>query len=223
MNTNASKRYLTIECTHCDAVVNAEILAEHETTTFEEATLMDVPDTCTTLVVCPSCHEALVARSRWLGEGDEGEVWSKVQRVWPRPERDSASTIPPIVRVSLDEAQRCFRAAAYTACVVMSGRALEGVCRHFQTKSDKLYQGLAELLERQLIDQRLLLWGEQLRKHRNLAAHPTEHKFATEDATDLLDFANAICEYVFVLTPKYESFMARTRESASPASPEGNE
>jgi Domain of unknown function (DUF4145) len=98
---------------------------------------------------------------------------------------------------------------------MMCGRALEGVCVHFETRNRTLARGLEELLEKGIIDARLALWGEQLRKHRNLAAHATEEKTSREDATDLLDFVDAICEYVFVLTPKFRSFMARKESEAS--------
>ena len=72
-----------------------------------------------------------------------------------------------------------------------------------------LFEGLKELHERQIIDTRLYQWGDELRKHRNLAAHASDAQFALNDAKDLHDFATAICEYVFVLTGKFESFQKR--------------
>jgi hypothetical protein len=47
------------------------------------------------------------------------------------------------------------------------------------------------------IDQRLYEWGEELREHRNLAAHASERTFNREDAEDLFEFVNAICECLF--------------------------
>src|SRR2546428_152743 len=96
--------------------------------------------------------------------------------------------IPDIVRVSLEEAQRCHAAAANTACAVMCGRALEGVCIHFGTKDRHLAKALPELRDRKLIDERLFNWGDELRKHRNVAAHATEDRISRDDATDLLEF-----------------------------------
>ena len=210
MKKDSEKRYLLVHCDKCEATVSAEVLAEHEVTYFDEDVRLDLPDNCVSLVACSSCHRALVAREVWEGEDDSGiSIWSKPIRVWPRPERESTSMFPDIVRASLEEAQRCHRAAAYTASAVMCGRALEGVCVHFDTKDRNLNKGLKELLDRQLIDQRLFEWSEELRKHRNLAAHASGEKVSREDATDLLDFVNAICEYVFILTPKFHSYMER--------------
>jgi hypothetical protein len=52
-------------------------------------------------------------------------------------------------------------------------------------------------------------WGDELRKHRNLAAHASDVHFNLADAKDLYDFSTAICEYVFVLTEKFEAFRKR--------------
>lgn len=209
MKKDGEKQYLLVHCDVCEATVNAEVLAEHEVTYFDEDIRVNLPDNCVSLVVCPSCHRALVAREVWQGEDEYGSTWSKPIRVWPRPDRESSSEFPDIVKISLEEAQRCHRAAAYTASAVMCGRALEGICIHFSTKGRNLNVGLKELLDRQLIDKRLFEWSEELRKHRNLAAHANGEKVSRENATDLLDFLNAICEYVFILTPKFQSFMER--------------
>ena len=76
----------------------------------------------------------------------------------------------------------------------MSVQAVEGICRHFDTKSGKLFQGLKELLDRNVIDRMLYDWGQELRTHRNLTAHPPGTKFTRWDAEDIFDFAKTICE-----------------------------
>lgn len=65
------------------------------------------------------------------------------------------------------------------------------------------------MLDREIIDKRIYEWGEALRKHRNVGADATNKKISKEDARALLDFANAICDYIFVLTNKFEDFMKR--------------
>ena len=210
MSGRAEKIYVTVDCGNCDAIVKADVLATHEVNYFEYGMGTELPDYRVSLAVCPACDEPVVAREAWAGEGDHGEsLWNKATRAWPRPERETNAMIPDIVRVSLEEAQCCHRAAAHTACAVMCGRALEGVCIHFGTKDRNLAKALLELRERNIIDERLFSWGDELRKHRNVAAHATEDRTSRDDATDLLEFLIAICEYVFVLTPRFESFMLR--------------
>jgi hypothetical protein len=74
-----------------------------------------------------------------------------------------------------------------------------------------LADGLKELLDQGVIDKRLFDWGDVLRKHRNIGAHATEEKIPKEDAKDLLEFVSAICEYVFILSDKFEKFMERSK------------
>lgn len=195
----------------------------HERSYFDHQTLINWPDDRISFAICPSGH-LILAQETWKGEDTLGfSTWSRAVRLWPQPERESNALIPDIVRISLEEANRCHRAAAYTASAGMCGRALEGICNHFQTKDRYLGKGLQELLDRNIIDQRLFDWSEQLRRHRNLAAHATGKRISRVDATDLLDFLNAICEYVFVLTPRFQAFMERQTKQTTPSGNKGDD
>src|SRR5260370_26259665 len=200
---------VTVDCPMCEARVNAEIICEQHVFDYADEVL---PDRKISFARCPDCRSPLLTRQEQTNSylvGNELEVeWRRVIRLWPEPTREAHAAIPAIVQVSLDEAHRCHLAGAHTACAVMCGRALEGVCVHFGTKGH-LFTGLRELHERGVIDSRLLEWGEQLRKHRNLAAHATGDRISREDSTDLLEFVSAICDYIFVLTARFEAFMKR--------------
>ncbi|MDH4202963.1 MAG: DUF4145 domain-containing protein [Phycisphaerae bacterium] len=107
------------------------------------------------------------------------------------------------------DARKCYKAKVYDACAVMSGRTLEGICKHYKTKGNTLAAGLKELKDSGVIDERLYQWSVELRKHRNMGAHARVDKISKEDAKDLLDFAQAFCDYVFVLNAKFNRFMER--------------
>ena len=51
-----------------------------------------------------------------------------------------------------------------------------------------------------------------MRKERNIGAHAIETEIKRQDATDILDFAVAICEYIYVLTDKYNAYLARKKK-----------
>ncbi|HXQ21174.1 MAG TPA: DUF4145 domain-containing protein, partial [Candidatus Acidoferrales bacterium] len=110
------------------------------------------------------------------GEGEDDQGWGNTTRLWPSPKRYLAWSIPKGVRQSLEEAEKCLGVGAWIACVAMSGRALEGICRHFKTMSPYLGGGLEELKQREIIDSRLLRWSQELQRHRNIAAHATEER-----------------------------------------------
>jgi hypothetical protein len=196
---------MIIECPYCECKVDGLVKGEHESFDPNE-------DPCpfkAILVQCPVCNNALLGGSEYVQVGKNQYIWSSLSRLWPEQESYVASDIPKIARNSLIEARICYKAKAYTASVVMSGRTLEAVCKHHSAKNKNLADGLKELKENGIIDDRLFKWGQELRKHRNIGAHATDQKISKEDAKDLLDFVNAICEYIFVLTERFNKFMER--------------
>lgn len=196
---------MIIECPHCESKVDGIVKGEHESHSEHDPFPFKV-----LLLECPVCKDSLLAGQELAQIGPEQWEWpSAATRLWPRPDDYVDLRIPHIVRNSLEEAHGCYKAGAYSACAVMCGRALEGICNKYGTQSKILAGGLKELLDKKIIDGRLHQWGEELRKHRNIAAHATGEKISKQDARDLLDFVNAICEYVFVLSDKFEKFMQR--------------
>lgn len=196
---------MIIECPYCESKVDGLVKGEHESYDPHE----DPFPFKAVLVQCPVCNNALLGGSELIQVGPKKHEWSSLNRLWPKQESHVDWDIPAIARNSLIEARICYKAKSYSASVVMSGRTLEGVCKHHSAKNKNLAVGLKELKEKGIIDDRLFKWGEELRRHRNIGAHASDEKITKEDAKDLLDFVSAICEYVFVLTEKFNKFMER--------------
>ena len=93
----------------------------------------------------------------------------------------------------------------------MCGKAIEFIVSD-KTDKKNLFQGLKELKSKEIIDARLYDWSEALRKERNIGAHAIDTEIKHQDASDILDFAVAICEYVYVLTDKYNAYLERKRK-----------
>jgi len=79
-----------------------------------------------------------------------------------------------------------------------------------------LGNGIRELRERKIIDDRLYDWSVSLQAMRNLAAHREDITVSREDAEDLQVFVNAITEYVYDLTDRYNEFKEREVEKKKP-------
>lgn len=201
---------MIVECHYCEAKVDAKVLAQVEISSPDEPFPFR-----SSYIQCPVCSHPMLAGEEKVQISEDTFEWTPPNRLWPDPKQHIDWSIPDIVRVSLEEAQVCFRARAYSASVVMCGRALEGMLVHFETKSKTFARGLAELNERGIVDGRLFEWGDELRRVRNLGAHATDQTISREDAKDVLDFANAICEYVFVLTARFQRFVNRKQESSA--------
>ena len=161
---------------------------------------------------CPVCHRTMVGHSEPIQVGPNDWDSSQPDRLWPKPKRFLDWNIPLAVRRSIEEAQKCFKAQAYSACAVMCGRSLEALCKQHGAANWQLARGLKELKEKGIIDGRLFEWGESLRDRRNIGAHATDEDISQEDASDVLDFTIAICEYVYVLAAKYNAFKEREKK-----------
>ncbi len=179
---------------------------------------------------CPRCHALVVGESVQLefeGIDAEEDRWSDVIRVYPKPAKAfSSHRIPRVVTDSFLEADRSLQANANIAACVMLGRALEALCRDLiaaddtkkgaaaSAKKPMLGEGIRQLRDRKIIDERLFDWSQQLQAFRNLAAHPEDISISRDDAEDLQTFAYAIVEYVYDLTDRYAEFKARVQSRA---------
>jgi hypothetical protein len=195
---------MIIECPYCEARVDGQVISLNVDPIDENG----LPPFRVSLLKCPTCHNSLISGQYQSGK----DRWEQPSRLWPSPQKHISFHIPPIVSISLEEANSCFKARAYSACAVMCGRALEGICRSLKTKSPYLAKGLGELRDRGIIDARLMRWAEELQKSRNIGAHASNEKVSKQDANDLLDFVNAICEYVFVLTHQFDTYIERKKK-----------
>ncbi|NVM55776.1 MAG: DUF4145 domain-containing protein [Candidatus Helarchaeota archaeon] len=200
---------MIIECPYCDSKVDAKVLAQHESFNEER----DSWPIRVSLLECPVCKNGILAEQEVYIIGEDKYQLSLAERVWPEPEKYLDLSIPDLVRSSLEEAKKCYKAKANSACAVMCGKMLESICSEYKTKNKFLGGGLKELLDKKVIDKKIYLWGEELRKHRNIGAHVRGEKISREDARDLLDFASAICDYIFVLSNRFENFMKRKEKS----------
>jgi len=203
---------MLIECPHCRSRVDAEELGRCSEPCGSEEDWGEV-ETRVVIGKCSSCQRPLVGLQKEFEHPDYGPYLSETERIWPFPRKAIARSVPDIVKVSLKEADTCFHAGAFAACAVMCGRAIEGACVHFKTKKKTLAAGLKELVDKEIIDKKLFSWGDELRKVRNLGAHATAERVSNEDARDVLDFAHAITNYVFVLNEQFDRFMKRKAEA----------
>lgn len=158
------------------------------------------------LLECNSCGGPLL-----VAQEDYGDGWDEPFRLWPLPARILSQTIPESLRRELSEARACFDSKAYTAAVVMVRRTLEGVCAENQVTKKPLYKALQEMASQGLLDGRLLTWADGLRVLGNEGAHYTGLLVSREDAKDALAFAEAVLDYLYVLTAQFDEFQQRRK------------
>src|ERR1700692_4348096 len=178
-----------IDCSVCKAKVAAEEMGVAERSFFDDEAHEPFAEK---LLVgkCPGCGMLLAGHStqtHFENFDAEYDDWSDIIRVYPSPTKTfSSSRIPAGVTTSLADADKSLQVGAAIASCVMFGRALEALCRDvlFTDQEKKaikegtskkrimLGAGIKQLREKNIIDDRLFDWSQQLPAFRNIAAHP---------------------------------------------------
>lgn len=195
-----------VVCPECKVRVSSEVVAEHD---WFDDSHQEAPQRIR-VVKCPDCRTRQVLLQEAVDvDQEDGSYWWSSDRVWPAPDKMPSFEIPSSVRRSILEGRTCWNAGAYNAASLMSRRAIEAIAVEFDAKKRTLFSSLKQLHADEVIDGRLYEWTDALRKHGNLAAHDTNSSVSAEDARDLLDFTEAICEYVFVMSARFDAYTAR--------------
>ncbi|MFI1018080.1 DUF4145 domain-containing protein [Streptomyces sp. NPDC020965] len=209
-----SQHMRLLDCPACDAPSLFEGWTDPRRAAFFEAPPsedQDPPSVSYTVLGCMGCGQPQL----WKGPaGPDSEGGS--QRLWPQVAVLAPGIPAPIAR-EMVEARACFDAKLYTAAAVMVRRTLEGMCIEQGMKKRNLFQALQELRDDGKIEGRLFDWAQALRVIGNQGAHFSEESVTREDAADALSLAEALLNYIYVFTAKYEEFQNRRRSPGTSA------
>ena len=210
-----SKETLLATCEHCEATVAGIVEGSYNRYIDEPGYSLRW-----SLLSCPSCQSPILVSqddedARYMDE--PGDVWSKPTRLYPSlSDRQLGFAVPGPIRAAFAEARACYNEAkAYTACAIMCRKVLEGVCESHGASKGTLAQRLKQLSDSGQLDKRLFEWTDAMRLVGNEAAHDVNITVSREDASDLLDLAEAVAEYLYTIKEKFESFSKR--RSAKPS------
>ena len=196
---------MLLECSICEAIVETQEIAN-----YVDADPNDPFTGKWTFSKCPRCTLPLLALQVDYGDGFQADMPT---RVYPARNRTLGHSVPKSIRDAFDEASVCFRAKAHTACAIMCRKTLEGLCEEHGAKERSLSGSLKKLKDTGVIDSRLFEWAEALRTLGNEAAHGVHSIISAQDAKDILEFTEALAEYVFTYRDKFESFRKRRDKS----------
>ena len=193
-------------CCYCGRSVNATHMGEVIDHDYDHG-----PASCVSLLRCDACGQALVVIQEESQDYGESFKWDEMVRVWPDGLRPLSTAVPEALRKEHQESRKCLDAKAYTAVVVMVRRTLEGVCALHGIRERDLYRSLRKMRDGELIDHRLLEWAEALRVLGNEGAHFTGEQVSREDAADALALSEALLDYLYVLSAKFQEFQERRK------------
>lgn len=157
-----------------------------------------------TAVKCPDCQSVALYVQENYGDG-----WDELYRVYPAQARRLSSAVPESLRDDHREARECVQAKHYTAAAVMARRVLEGIAVDRGYKTGDLFPRLKKMRDDGVIEDRLYDWANICRDVGNQGAHADKKSVTRQDAEDTLDFVEALLDYLYVFTSRYEEFKKR--------------
>ncbi len=152
---------------------------------------------------CMTCHKPTF--SEYYLDAISLDIQSKT--LYPSPQT-KLTNLPPKI-------ERAYTAAIKVkniepnACAVLVGRTLEAACNHEQAQGRTLAQKLNDPAQNGRIPNTLAEMARQLKELRNLGAHDAEDEVTEQDVPIILDFLEAILEYLYVAPAKIEAVRAR--------------
>lgn len=194
---------MIVECPACEARVDAESLHDYEHYNPEEG-----PPGRYSFLRCRACESPFLVVQENYGQG-----WDDPYRLYPAQDTRVNPALPKAIRDAYAEALACFKAKAYTAAALMCRKTLEGVCTEHGVGGRPLVAALRDMRDKGIIEARLFEWADALRIAGNEAAHDVTVTVSKEDAADMIQFANALLEYVFTFRDRFEEFKKRREKS----------
>jgi hypothetical protein len=198
MQTNKEVIKMIVECNSCAALVDATILKDYSG--VEEGSGLPYKYS---FLKCPKCNSPFLVVQEDFGDG-----WDDPYRMYPSQNKINSSYPEPIIK-AYSEAHACFKTKAYTAAAIMCRKTLEGICVEHKIKERNLATSLKKMKAQGIIENRLFEWADTLRISGNEATHDLDVTIAADDARDIMEFTNALLEYVFTFKDKYEQYKKR--------------
>lgn len=198
---------MLIDCKECEAVVDAELLNCFEET-IEHDDFVELVRR-SSFLKCPRCKNPILANQLKIDYGE----WDDPYRLYPPQDKQVNPLFPEQIKNAYQEARSCFKVKAFTAATIMCRKTLEGICDAQGFNSGTLESRLKKMNEKGVIEARMFEWAEALRISGNEAAHDVKITISKYDAKDIIEFTDALLEYVFTFNDKFNEFKARREKN----------
>ena len=195
---------MLFECEWCNGTCDAQVVASYE------GKGLAGEDMKVSLLRCPGCDYPFLV---YQTKSDNG-VYGPAEMLFPTTGPNVSYSLPAQIRRPLEEAVVCFSSKAYEATTLMCRKTLEAICAEHHAEGKSLWESLKSLKEKGIIEARLHEWADMLRVTANDAAHSSDATVSAQDAKDVLDFTNALVEYVFTFRERFEQFKQRRAKDA---------
>lgn len=213
------KQTIDVYCSECNFQVASEVVYTHfrsepqfGTVIIDPMDALDTPHAVTeyTMSKCSKCDEIFLTTAEFYELPGQAYVpQSERTTLYPTTSRLDISVLPESIRKSYVSSTGAYKAGLYGPCVIMCRKSVEGLCFENGATSGNLKKRIDHLRSSGHIDAKLHTWATSLRLVGNDAAHDLEVEITKQDASDSLEFLDALLLYCYVLDKKYSEFCAR--------------
>ncbi len=160
---------------------------------------------------CTNC-QALLLKERHIIEYEE--PYEEFKILYPQKTTTLSGSIPiPVMNIY---AATLKLKAVPNAFALLAAHTLEAACRYEQAQGKSLNEKLNYLAENKRIPKTLAEMAHQVRELRNIAVHDAENEVTVKDVPIILEFLEAILEYLYVAPAKIEAVQKRLTRLTPP-------
>lgn len=210
-STDLTVPKIVMVCGHCGNRTSFEIKAE-----CSQRHMLDHRGTHDVIIwrvlICSTCSKPTLEEDTQIVDSNIIPSRSKRTEILYPLVRTRLSNLPEAIERTYLEALRV-RNVSPASCAVMVGRTLEAACNHEKAQGKDLANKLNYLASTNRIPQTLAEMAHQVRQFRNSGAHVAEDEVTEEDVPIIMDFAEAILEYLYVAPAKIEAVRARLKKT----------
>ena len=110
--------------------------------------------------------------------------------------------IPEDIADDFREALLCLSVGANRGASVLARRAVQSICKNKGATKRDLKDQVDELFTKNIITEDLKNWAHEVRYVGNDAAHPNDTAVSKEDAEEILDLLDSLCEVLYIAPAK---------------------
>jgi len=194
-------------CPTCNSIVETGVLFTY-TYDFTYTDELINQGTLVILGKCLNCNRPFLSQEDFQNIEDHSITDNEIQ-LFPLTDNVALKNAPDIVINPYKEAQKCYRAQAYEACVIMCRKGIEGICTDKGEVKGNLAEKLKKLKEKHILEDTFYNWSNELRLIGNDGAHSHEKIINKQDARDSIDFFDALITYLYHLVDQYTKLKTR--------------
>lgn len=124
----------------------------------------------------------------------------KILKIYPNSLPGVVSEqIPETIKKDFEEALVCEAAGSYRGAAALARRTLQVIClEKGAPEKKKLHEQIDWLFDKNIITQDIKDWAHEVRYVGNDAAHPNATEVTKDDARDILELLESMCDVLYI-------------------------